>query len=129
MTGTHSDNESQRVYETGIGRIRPTARNGRQGAQSYSGRGAAHNQARPGARNDGKVRIFRQKGRGGGVVSVINGLPADPALLGDLAQTLKRHVAAGGAVKGSEILIQGDHRETLAAKLKDLGYTVLIAGG
>jgi translation initiation factor 1 len=129
MTGTHSDNESHLVYKTGIGRVRLAPRSGQPGAQKRSGRGRAQDAARPGARDDGKVRIFRQKGRGGGVISVINGLPDDPALLADLAQTLKRHVAAGGSVKGSEILIQGDHREKLAAKLKTLGYAVLIAGG
>jgi translation initiation factor 1 len=128
MTGTHSDNESQVVYATGIGRVRLPPRSGQPGAQKRSGR-SAQDVSRPGARDDGKIRIFRQKGRGGGVISVINGLPDDPALLADLAQTLKRHVAAGGSVKGSEILIQGDHREKLAAKLKTLGYTVLIAGG
>jgi translation initiation factor 1 len=129
MTGSHADNDSQVVYTTGIGRVGPPDRGGRPRAHSHAGHNSARDAARPGARNDGKVRIFRQKGRGGGVVSVINGLPADPALLADLAQTLKRHVAAGGSVKGSEILIQGDHREKLAGKLKDLGYTVLIAGG
>jgi translation initiation factor 1 (eIF-1/SUI1) len=37
--------------------------------------------------------------------------------------------AAGGAVKGDTVEIQGDHRESLVARLRELGYPAKVAGG
>ena len=85
-------------------------------------------QSGPQLPNDGVVRVFREKGgRGGKVVSVVRGLPA-----GDLkavATDLKRACGTGGAVKDGAVEIQGDHREKIAARLRDAGYTVKLAGG
>jgi translation initiation factor 1 len=79
---------------------------------------------------DGIVRLHRdRKGRGGKTVTLITGVRANPAALEELATTLKRSCGCGGAVKGDVIEIQGDHRERLAAKLADLGYSVKLAGG
>jgi translation initiation factor 1 len=60
---------------------------------------------------------------------LITGVRANPAALEELATTLKRSCGCGGAVKGDVIEIQGDHRERLAAKLAELGYSVKLAGG
>ncbi|OGB96199.1 MAG: translation initiation factor SUI1, partial [candidate division NC10 bacterium RBG_16_65_8] len=80
-------------------------------------------------RNDGVIRIFRERaGRNGKVVTVIRGLPSGPALL-TLAADLKRLCGAGGAVKDGILEIQGDHRERLAEHLRTKGYTVKLAGG
>jgi translation initiation factor 1 len=62
-------------------------------------------------------------------VSVITGLPLEPAALEDLATRLKKHCGAGGAVKGSTIEIQGDHRDRLVTELCKLGYDAKRSGG
>ena len=45
------------------------------------------------------------------------------------AADLKRLCGAGGGVKDGAVEIQGDHRERVAARLRELGYTVKLAGG
>jgi translation initiation factor 1 len=80
--------------------------------------------------DDGVVRIFRERaGRGGKVVTVIRGLPGQGPALAGLAGDLKHRCGAGGTVKGDAIEIQGDHRERVAARLREKGYTVKLAGG
>jgi len=60
---------------------------------------------------------------------VIHGLPErGPALDARLSE-LKRLCGAGGTVKDGVVEIQGDHRERLAERLRNLGYTVKLAGG
>ncbi len=78
--------------------------------------------------DDGVVRIFRDRsGRQGKVVTVIRGLPAKD--LESRATLLKRLCGAGGAVKEGAVEIQGDHRERIADKLRQLGHAVKLAGG
>lgn len=86
--------------------------------------------ARPTAPRDGVVRLFRDRGgRNGKTVTVIHGLPErGPALDARLSE-LKRLCGAGGTVKDGVVEIQGDHRERLAERLRNLGYTVKLAGG
>ena len=80
------------------------------------------------AQTDGVVRIQREsKGRGGKVVCVISGLPS--AELTTLCKLLKRKCGSGGAVKGQNIEIQGDHRDSIRAALEARGLTVKLAGG
>lgn len=79
---------------------------------------------------DGIVRLARDKsGRKGKVVTVITGLPGDADALAKLAQELRRLCGAGGAVKGTTIELQGEHRTRLEKYLRDKGYKVKIAGG
>ena len=86
--------------------------------------------AAPRVPDDGVVRLFRDRsGRGGKTVTIIRGLPEHGAALEARAAALKRLCGAGGAVKDGAIEIQGDHRERLAARLRELGHTVKIAGG
>jgi translation initiation factor 1 len=80
------------------------------------------------------LKVMRDsKGRKGKTVTVINGFTLTEADLNDLAKTLKTLCGAGGAVKnepeGQVIEIQGDHRDKIAGKLKELGYKVKLAGG
>ncbi|HWQ13773.1 MAG TPA: translation initiation factor [Roseiflexaceae bacterium] len=76
------------------------------------------------------ARISRdRKRRAGKTVTVIAGLRHDPATLEALLRTLKQQCGAGGAVKGGELEIQGDHRERVAAALAALGYWVKQVGG
>ncbi len=70
-----------------------------------------------------------KKGRGGKTVSVIHNLQLTPDDLKALAGQLKAACGTGGTVKDGTIEIQGDHRDTLAARLQALGYKTKLAGG
>jgi translation initiation factor 1 len=79
---------------------------------------------------DGTVRLRREvKGRGGGTVIVITGIPLKGEALRVLAGTLKKRCGSGGTVKEEAIEIQGDHRDTLLKELESHGYRVKLAGG
>ncbi len=79
---------------------------------------------------DGIVRLMREtKGRKGKGVTLINGLPLEPAALKKLAKSLKQKCGSGGAVKNGVVEIQGDHRDALEKELTTLGYKVKRAGG
>jgi len=79
---------------------------------------------------DGVVRIARSRGgRHGKTVTVITGISGGPGERDALAASLKRLCGSGGTVKDSGIEIQGDHRERVATRLRELGYTVKLAGG
>jgi translation initiation factor 1 len=76
------------------------------------------------------VRIWRDnKRRKGKTVTVVGGLQHNPATLEKICTELKKTCGAGGTVKDSEIEIQGDHRERIAAKLQAMGYKTKFAGG
>jgi len=79
---------------------------------------------------DGTVRLRREtKGRGGGTVIVISGIPLAGPALKELAGALKKRCGCGGTVKDGIIEIQGDHRDTLLLELQSRGYRVKPAGG
>ncbi len=80
------------------------------------------------------IKIMRdRKGRKGKVVTVASGFVLTPADLKALAKSLKNLCGAGGTSKqekGTQVIeVQGDHREKVAAKLKELGYKAKLAGG
>jgi translation initiation factor 1 len=84
----------------------------------------------PAVPNDGTVRLRREaKGRGGGTVIVITGVPLTEPALKELAGVLKKRCGCGGTVKNGIIEIQGDHRDTLLLELQARGYRVKLAGG
>ena len=71
-----------------------------------------------------KLRLRMEKnGRGGKTVTVISGFQGPQADMDALARTLKTFCGCGGSAKDGEIIIQGDFREKLKAKLLSLGYT------
>lgn len=77
-----------------------------------------------------QVRVAREvSGRNGKAVTVITGLPPDPAGLDALAARLKKLCGAGGAVKGGAVEIQGEHRDRIVAELQRLGHAPRRAGG
>lgn len=79
---------------------------------------------------DGTVRLRREtKGRGGGTVIVISGVPLAGPALKELAGALKKRCGCGGTVKDGIIEIQGDHRDTLLLDLQKRGFRVKLAGG
>ena len=76
------------------------------------------------------VRVSREtQGRAGKGVTVIKGVPLDGAALDQLGKQLKSACGAGGTVKHGTIEIQGDHRDTVVARLKQHGWTVKRSGG
>ncbi len=70
-----------------------------------------------------------RKHRGGKTVTVIAGLQLNAAHYKELLGTLKTLCGAGGTFKDGELEIQGDHRERIAEKLRELGYKVKLVGG
>jgi translation initiation factor 1 len=82
----------------------------------------------PTKKSDGIVRVMRdRKQRGGKIVTEITGVPDSE--MAALAQQLKKLCGSGGTVKDGTIEIQGDHCDTVQAKLTELGYRVKRAGG
>jgi len=72
---------------------------------------------------------FSIKGRAGKVVTIIKGFEGDTESLKYLAKTLKQTVNTGGSVKKGEILIQGNFRDQIIDKLRELGHEVKRIGG
>ena len=84
----------------------------------------------PSEPRDGIIRIRREvKGRGGKTMTVASGFQLDGNGLQKLSVELKRRCGAGGSVKDGEILIQGDHRESVLAALKQKGFAAKLSGG
>jgi len=112
------------VYSTDGGRLDRCSRCGRT-LDSCRCRGQVAQPA-----GDGIVRIARSRGgRHGKMVTVITGILGRQAERDALAASLKRLCGSGGTVKDTAIEIQGDHRERLATRLRELGFTVKLAGG
>ncbi len=106
------DDNSQLVYSTDIGRIKP----------------AETVKERP--KGDGIVRIQRQtKGRKGKGVCLVTGLQLDDAELKNLAAELKKVCGCGGSLKDGVIEIQGDKRDQIKTYLEKKNFTVKLAGG
>lgn len=63
-------------------------------------------------------------GRRGKAVTLISGIDHNPQKILELAKTLRSHCGAGGTVEGKDILVQGDQRDKVTARLESLGYKV-----
>jgi translation initiation factor 1 len=76
--------------------------------------------------HDGKGRSVRisleTQGRKGKSVTLIAGLQHNPSTMEEIARILKQHCGAGGTVKQGKIEIQGDQRDRVKEKLKEIGY-------
>lgn len=77
-----------------------------------------------------KLRIWLEtKNRGGKAATVIRGFSGNDADLKELGKQLKNFLGTGGAVKDSEIIIQGDQREKVLGWLIKAGFSgTKIAG-
>lgn len=114
--GRSVDEEARLVYSTERGDLRKEGNR-----KEPSGGGEA--KAAAGA----PVRIrLDTKSRRGKAVTLITGIPHCPEAIEDLAKKLRTICGAGGTVEGHDILVQGDHRARVAAKLTELGYKVKI---
>jgi translation initiation factor 1 len=69
------------------------------------------------------------KGRGGKVVTLVKNLHLSPDASKALTKHLKQTCGSGGTIKDGLIEIQGDHRDMIAAALRQLGYKTKMAGG
>ena len=63
-------------------------------------------------------------GRGGKVVTLVQGLNMHPDGKRDLLRLFQKKLGTGGTLKSGALELQGDHRERLAAELQALGYRV-----
>jgi translation initiation factor 1 len=70
-----------------------------------------------------KLRM-EKKGRGGKMVTVVDGLPQNAAFLKELCQELKRACGTGGAVSDGTIELQGDLRDRVRELLTGQDFTV-----
>lgn len=115
-------NYSRTVYTTETGRVCPNC------GQPVDDCCCKKQSARP--LGDGVVRVMLdRKGRKGGSVSVISGLPGSDDDLRALASDLKRRFGTGGTLKDGVIEIQGDHRDAIIEALKAKGIRAKKAGG
>lgn len=101
------------MYSTESGRVR-------------SDSGSVHS-ANP---DDSVCRVRREiKGRGGKEATVIWDVPGGDAELKSLGKAIKQRIGTGGSVKNGQIVIQGDHVETILTFLNDKGFQAKKAGG
>ena len=84
----------------------------------------------PALQKNEPVRVHRDRaGRHGKTVSVIKGVKSPVAGKKALLKHLKSKLGTGGAIKGADIEIQGEHRQKIVAMLNELGYKAKVAGG
>ena len=75
------------------------------------------------ARIVAKLRM-EKKGRGGKMVTVVDGLPRNSAFLKELSQELKKLCGTGGAVADGAVELQGDLRDRVRPFLTKKGFVV-----
>ncbi len=79
---------------------------------------------------DQSIRIHRQRLKGNKEATLIKGIDATDEWLSNLATDLKKKCGSGGSAKNGEIIIQGNHRDTVLEYLKGLGFKdVKLSGG
>jgi translation initiation factor 1 len=110
--------DTRTVYSTASGRICSTCGWPENNCQCSSRREEAV-PARPVA----KLRL-EKKSRGGKTVTVVDGLPRNPAFLKELSQELKRACGSGGSVFETGVEVQGDMRERVRELLLKKGFMV-----
>ena len=78
------------------------------------------------ARPGGIVAKLRmeKKGRGGKIVTVVDGLPQNAAFLKELSQELKRACGTGGTAADGAVELQGDLRDRVRELLVKKGFVV-----
>jgi translation initiation factor 1 len=63
-----------------------------------------------------------KKGRGGKVVTIVEGYKGNPQTLEELTKKIKQQCGVGGATKGKDIIIQGDLADNVVKILISSGY-------
>jgi translation initiation factor 1 len=108
------------VYSTGVGSMCPGCGWPLTDC-TCSSNSAAHDPVP--ARIVAKLRM-EKKGRGGKMVTVVDGLPRNAAFLKKLCQELKRACGTGGTVADGAVELQGDLRERVRAVLLEKAFVV-----
>jgi len=115
-----ADPNSRLVFSSSVGRVCPGC-----GAPQQSCRCGKPDSASPSLPRRIVAKLRMEKaGRGGKMVTVVDGLPNNPAFLKDLSQELKRVCGTGGAVLEGGVQLQGDLRDRVRAVLTEKGFTV-----
>ncbi len=69
-----------------------------------------------------RIRIRIENRKWGKKYTVIDGIDSKEMRLDKLASTLKHKCACGGTAKNNQILLMGDHRDTVLQMLISLGF-------
>jgi translation initiation factor 1 len=110
------------VYSTGVGRVCPGCGWPERDCACSTGAADVPMPARPGS-IVAKLRM-EKKGRGGKVVTVVDGLPRNSAFLKALTQELKRACGTGGTAAEGAVELQGDLRDRVRELLREKGFVV-----
>jgi len=116
------DRAGRLVYSTGIGRVCPGCGWPERDCKCSTRASDAVVPARPGA-IVAKLRL-EKKGRGGKVVTVVDGLPQNAPFLKELSQELKRACGTGGTAVEGAVELQGDLRDRVRELLLKKGFVV-----
>jgi translation initiation factor 1 len=110
------------VYSTSTGGVCPGCGWPQRDCKCSTRTGGVSVPARPGA-IVAKLRM-EKKGRGGKMVTVVDGLPNNADFLKELSQELKRACGTGGASGEGFVELQGDLRDRVRELLTKKGYVV-----
>lgn len=78
-------------------------------------------------KQDLRIHLLRLKGNK--VATVVRGHNGTDEEIETLGKLLKQKCGAGGSSKEGEIIIQGDHRQSVMAALQKEGHRCKLAGG
>jgi len=69
-----------------------------------------------------RIRVYREFRKWRRPVTIIEGVDVKNFNMRRITHTLKTKCACGGALKGNQIILQGDHRRRAREILTDLGF-------
>jgi translation initiation factor 1 len=106
------------VYSTGVGRVCATC-----GWPSDQCKCSSKEAEKVPSKVVVKLRL-ESKGRGGKMVTVLDGLPRNTDFLESLGKELKKLLGTGGTIGEALIELQGDHRDSLRRILSERNFLV-----